>query len=179
MIKGPSAGSTTSALDTKPLKSLVEAGQLSTTVDQPLLSAGPGRMRFRVDVEPQGVPRLAVGRARLVRAAVRHHDGYLMIFGVNSFFHRTALRTALTYSERAPRAQCRADHGRPARVGGSRRAIPALRGQSGRKYRRGGRHSGRARYDFDPARRTNRPPRSAEAARACRDAGPAGAAKDR
>src|ERR1700739_404206 len=67
MIKGSSARWTTSALDTKPLEPLVEAGQLSTAVDQPLLSAGPGRMRLRVDVEAQCVSWLAVGRARLIR----------------------------------------------------------------------------------------------------------------
>src|SRR5208282_4334459 len=106
-----SAGRTISALDAKPLKALVETGQLSTAVDQPLLSAGPGRMRFRVDVEPQSISRLAVSRARLVRAAVRHHDGYLVIFGVNSFFHRTVLRTLPAYSEAAPHAQCRRDLG--------------------------------------------------------------------
>src|SRR5260370_6513065 len=109
MIKGSCAGRTPSALDTKPLKTLVEAGQLSAAVDQPLLSAGPGRMRFRVDVEPQSVSRLAVGRARLVRAAVGHHDGYFVIFGVNSFFHRPVLHTAVAYSEAAPHAQCGRD----------------------------------------------------------------------
>src|SRR5260370_3349359 len=109
MIKGSCAGRTTSALDTNPLKPLVEAGQLSTAVDQPLLSAGPGRMRFRVDVEPHSVSRLAVGRARVVGAAVGHHDGYFVIFGVNSFFHRPVLRTAVAYSEAAPHAQCRRD----------------------------------------------------------------------
>src|SRR5690349_6082737 len=107
MIKGSIARWAASALDTKPLKALVEAGQLSTAIDQPLLAAGPGRMGFRVDIEPQGVSRFAVGRARLVRAAVRHHDGYFVIFGVNSFFHRTVLRTAVAYSEAAPHAQCR------------------------------------------------------------------------
>src|ERR1700720_670710 len=109
--QGADADWTTSALDAKSLKSLVEAGQLSTAIDQPLLSAGPGRMRFRVDVQPQCVPRLSVGRARLVRAAVRHHDGYLMIFRVDSFFHRTVLRTAAAYSEAIPHAQCRRDLG--------------------------------------------------------------------
>src|SRR5882757_1591730 len=109
MIKGSgqcsSDGRTTSALDAKSLEALVEAGQLSTAVDQPLLSAGPGGMRFRVDVEPQCVSRLPVGRARLVRAAVRHHDGYFVILGVNSIFHRTVLCTAVAYSEAAPHAQ--------------------------------------------------------------------------
>src|SRR5260370_35396474 len=111
MIKGSCAGRTRSALDPKPLKTLVEGAHWSSAVDRPLLSAGPGRMRFRVDVEPASVSRLAVGRARLVRAAVRHHDGYFVIFGVNSFFHRPVLRTAVAYSEAAPHAQCRRDLG--------------------------------------------------------------------
>src|SRR5580692_12653808 len=97
--QGAHAGRATSALDPKSLKSLVEAGQLSTAVDQPLLSAGPGRMRFRVDVEAQCVSRLAVGRARLVRGAVRHYDGNFVIFGVNCFFHRPVLHAAVAYSE--------------------------------------------------------------------------------
>src|SRR5665213_4497375 len=55
------------------LKALVEARELAA-IDQALLAAGPRRMRFRIDVEPQCVAGLAIGRARLVRRAVGHHD---------------------------------------------------------------------------------------------------------
>src|SRR5271165_1633844 len=109
MIKGPPVphAGRTSALDAKALKALIEAGKLSAGVDQTLLSARPGRVRFRVDVEPQSVPQFAVSRACLVGAPVRHHDGDFMIIGVNSFFHRTVLRTTPAYIE-APRSmQCR------------------------------------------------------------------------
>src|SRR5690348_11659587 len=74
-----------SALDAETLEALVEARELPAGVDQPLLPARPGRVGFRVDVEPQGVPGLAIGRARLVRGPVRHHDRYFMIIGVDSF----------------------------------------------------------------------------------------------
>ena len=41
-------------------------------------------MRFRVDVEAQRVAGFAVGRARLIRGAVGHHDRDLVIVGVDA-----------------------------------------------------------------------------------------------
>src|SRR5262249_16265481 len=103
-----STGRPMSALDAETLEAFIEAGQLSAGVDQTLLSTGPRRMRFRVDVEPQGVPRFAVGRARLVGGPVRHDDGDFMIIGVNSFFHGRVLGTAAAYIEAPRPMQCRA-----------------------------------------------------------------------
>jgi len=79
----------TSALYAEALKALVEAGELPAGVDQALLPTSPGRMRLRVDVEPQGVPGFPVGRTGLVRGPVGQDDGDLMIIGVNSFSHQT------------------------------------------------------------------------------------------
>src|SRR3546814_5158290 len=49
--------------------------------------AGPGRVRLGVDVQAHGDARLAVGRAGLVLAPVGHHDGDLVIVGVDVFLH--------------------------------------------------------------------------------------------
>src|SRR5215472_5799920 len=71
-------------------------------------------MRFGIDVEPQGVSRLAVSRTRLIRASVGHHDGDFVIIRVNSFFHQTILHAAAAYSEAALYAMS-GDNGRPCR----------------------------------------------------------------
>src|SRR4029077_349118 len=86
-----------SAFYAEALEALVEAGELPAGIEQSVLSAGPSRMRFRVDVEPQGIPGFAVGRAGLVRGPVRHHDGNLMIIRVNALSHRTFLRNIRGY----------------------------------------------------------------------------------
>src|SRR5262250_2555352 len=51
-------------------KLLLEPGQPPAAVDQVLLATGPGRMRLRIDVEMQGVARLAPGGAGLELGAV-------------------------------------------------------------------------------------------------------------
>src|SRR6185437_4425513 len=68
-------------------EALVEARELTAGIEETLLPAGPGRVRLGVDVEAQRVAFLAIGRARLVAAAVGHHDGDLVIIGVNLFLH--------------------------------------------------------------------------------------------
>src|SRR5437763_6427006 len=59
---------------------LLKARQPAATIDQMLLAAGPGRMRFRIDVEPHGVPGLPPCAAGLEFAAVGHHhlDGVIV-----------------------------------------------------------------------------------------------------
>src|SRR5579875_569102 len=81
--------------DAEAAEALVEAGELAAGIDQPLLSAGPGRMRFRIDLQAQGVAGLAVGRARLVGSAVGHDDRDLVIIGVDAFLHRLILLTGI------------------------------------------------------------------------------------
>src|SRR5215468_11791431 len=66
-------------LQAKPLEPLVEARELAACIEQAMLPAGPGRVRFRIDVEAQRVARFAVGRTRLIGAAIGHHDGDLVI----------------------------------------------------------------------------------------------------
>src|SRR5436190_6802601 len=71
------------------LEAAIEAGELSAGVEQAVLAAGPGRVRFRVDIEAQRVAFLAIGRAGLVARPVGHHDRDLVVIRVNAFLHRT------------------------------------------------------------------------------------------
>src|SRR5436853_7873338 len=71
------------------LEAAIEAGELSAGIEQAVLAAGPGRVRFRVDIEAQRVAFLAVGRARLVARPIGHHDRDLVIIRVNAILHRT------------------------------------------------------------------------------------------
>src|SRR5262249_52757426 len=68
-------------------EALVEARELAAGVVEALLAAGPGRMRLRIDVEAQRVAGLPIGRPGLVAGAVGHHDGDLVIIGVDLFLH--------------------------------------------------------------------------------------------
>src|SRR5215470_5044366 len=70
---------------------LLEPGQATAAIDQLLCTAGPRRMRLRVDVEPHGVARLAPGRTRQELGAVGHHDLDRVIAGVNFGFHGLTL----------------------------------------------------------------------------------------
>src|SRR5262249_36656891 len=69
-------------LDFEALEPLLELGELAAAVDQ-TMHAGPGWVRLRIDVEPQGVARLAPGRARLEAGSVRHDHGDLVVIGMN------------------------------------------------------------------------------------------------
>src|SRR5260370_34613962 len=84
---GPGSGLAPEALEAP-----VEARELAAGVEQALLAAGPGWVRFRVDFEAQRVARFAVGRARLIAAAVGHHDGDVVIIRLNAVLHRATLR---------------------------------------------------------------------------------------
>src|SRR5437762_7595752 len=77
-----------SALRAEILEAAVEASELPTGVEQPLLAAGPGLVRFRVDLQAQRVAFLAVGRAGLVARAIGHHDCDLVIIRVNAVLDR-------------------------------------------------------------------------------------------
>src|SRR5258708_37891312 len=81
------------------LEALVEARELAA-VDQPLLTAGPGGMRLRIDVGRERVAGLAVGRSSLVGGAVGHHDGDLVIIRMDAVFHRHAPRKGGFIAER-------------------------------------------------------------------------------
>src|SRR5882672_9034843 len=75
-------------LDAEILEALVEAGELAAGVEQAMLAAGPGRVRLRIDIEPQRVAGFAVGRACLIGAAIGHHDSDLVIIRVDLVLHR-------------------------------------------------------------------------------------------
>src|SRR5260221_12128086 len=76
----------------------VEAGALAAGVEQALLAARPGRVRFRVDVEAQRVAFLAVGRPRLVRGPIGHQDGDLVVVRMDAVFHRARPQEGRGYS---------------------------------------------------------------------------------
>src|SRR6266481_4557469 len=89
-------------------EAFVEAGELAAGVEQLLLAACPGRVRLGVDLQPQRVARLAVGGAGLVRGAVRHQHGDLVVVGVDAFLHGPGpSRKRRLYIEARPRAQLR------------------------------------------------------------------------
>src|SRR3954453_15739723 len=106
-IKGGAPAPSPSAFDAETVEPRVEARKLTTRIDQALLTAGPCRMRFRIDVEAQRVTRFSIGRSRLIRGPVGHDDRNLMIVGVNAVFHLTNPQKAPSYSE-APGAMQRA-----------------------------------------------------------------------
>src|SRR5262249_14781748 len=87
------------------LKPLLELGELAAGVDE-AVDAGPGRVRFGVDVEAQRVARLAHGRAGLEAAAVGHYHGDLVVIRMDALLHGRApqLRGA-RYSEGGPLGQ--------------------------------------------------------------------------
>ena len=70
-------------------KALVELRHLPARVHD-ALHAGPGRVGLRVDVQPQGIARLAVAGAGLELRAVRHDDVDFVILGVDVGFHGNA-----------------------------------------------------------------------------------------
>src|SRR5947209_7306237 len=66
---------------------LLEARDAATAIHQLGVAAGPGRVRFRVDIEVQSVAFLAPGGAGQVLGSVGHHDLNRMIIRVNFGFH--------------------------------------------------------------------------------------------
>src|SRR5690349_23863941 len=66
---------------------LVEAREAAAAIHQLLLTAGPGGMRCRIDVERELLAGRAPGRAGLVGRAVVETDFDEMIVGVDALFH--------------------------------------------------------------------------------------------
>src|SRR3984893_15528809 len=66
---------------------LVEARQAAAAVEQVLLAAGPGRVRFRVDVEMQRIARLAPGGPGGELGAVGHDHFDGVVVGMSVGFH--------------------------------------------------------------------------------------------
>ena len=73
--------------ETEAREALVEAGDLAAGIEHLAGTADPGRVRRGIDVESKGIAFLAVGRARLIRAAVGHLDGDGVIVGVDAGLH--------------------------------------------------------------------------------------------
>ena len=69
-------------------EALVELCNLAARIDDALL-AGPGRVRLRVNVQTDGITRLAVAGTSLVLGPVGHDDVDLMISGMDIGFHGT------------------------------------------------------------------------------------------
>src|SRR5229473_261893 len=89
-------------------------------------------MRFRVDFEAQRVAFLAVGRARLVGAAIGHQDRDVVIIGVNAFLHRAYLESSMrrVYSGRTGASQLSWVYAFPAKAGTHRSAHEWLKSGS-------------------------------------------------
>jgi hypothetical protein len=66
---------------------LLKSRQPSAAVEQMLLAAGPGRVRFRIDIQMQRIPRLAPGRPRGEFGAIRHDDFDEMVVRMGVGFH--------------------------------------------------------------------------------------------
>src|SRR3979409_61683 len=79
--------SKSSILFEKARKLLLEPGDATAAIEHLLGAAGPGRVRFGVDIEVQLVARLAPGGARLVLGTIGHYDRNHMIIRMNFGFH--------------------------------------------------------------------------------------------
>src|SRR5580704_2660981 len=66
---------------------LIEARQAAAAVEQVLLAAGPGRVRFRVDIEMQRIARLAPGGPGGEFGAVGHDHFDGVVVGMEVGFH--------------------------------------------------------------------------------------------
>src|SRR5262245_12958329 len=66
---------------------LLEARQAATAVEQLLLAAGPGRVRFRVDIEMDRITLSPIGAAGGEFAPVGHDDLDGMIAGMDIGLH--------------------------------------------------------------------------------------------
>src|SRR5262249_4843559 len=86
-------------LQAEPRELLLEPRQAAATVHQLLLTAGPGRMRLRVDVEMQHVALLAPGGAGGEFAAVGHLDRHGVVVRMRMGLHRRcpAAKAAVKY----------------------------------------------------------------------------------
>src|SRR5580692_5853728 len=74
---------------------LVEARQAAAAVEQVLLTAGPGRVRLRVDVEVQRIARLAPGGPGGEFGAVGHDHFDGVVVGMGVGFHGVGTASGL------------------------------------------------------------------------------------
>ncbi len=84
---GGRAGAVSLPEDTDAFELLLEPGHAAAAIHDLLGAAGPGRMRFGVDVEVQLVAFLAPGGTGLILGPVGHHDRNHMIIRMNFGFH--------------------------------------------------------------------------------------------
>src|SRR3546814_19030230 len=75
-------------------KTFVETGHLTTSIQQTLIAAGPGRMRGGINIQCHRVAFLAPGGASLERRAIGHLDRDDVIIGKRVLFHVSAPVTA-------------------------------------------------------------------------------------
>src|SRR3546814_14501520 len=74
-------------------KTFVETGHLTTSIQQTLIAAGPGRMRGGINIQCHRVAFLAPGGASLERRAIGHLDRDEVIIGMRVLFHSSEERT--------------------------------------------------------------------------------------
>src|SRR5438552_18991535 len=79
----------------KTRKFLLKARKAATAIQELLLASGPGRVRFRVDVEAQGVARLAPGGASGELGSVGHDHFDCMVLGMSVGLHSMQFLSSL------------------------------------------------------------------------------------
>src|ERR1700688_3719287 len=75
---------------------LVEARQATAAVEQVLLAAGPGGVRFRIDVEMEPIARLAPGGPGGELGAVGHDHFDGVVVGMSVGFHGVGTASGLS-----------------------------------------------------------------------------------
>ena len=82
-------------------EALVELSNLAARINDALL-AGPGRVRLRVNVQADGIARLAVAGTGLVLGPVGHDDVDLMISGMDIGLHGACSQKWAADADRPP-----------------------------------------------------------------------------
>jgi hypothetical protein len=75
------------SFNAKRLISVFEFCQLPAGIHQ-LTYAGPGRMRFGIDIQLKGIPFFSPGGSGFKSKTVGHYDIYFMVVGMYALLHK-------------------------------------------------------------------------------------------
>src|SRR5208337_2631964 len=93
-LRGAGAGPAVSGLLQETFELLLELADAAAAVHDLLVAARPGGVGLRIDIEVQLLAWLAIAGIGLELRTVRHHNGDLVIIGMNILFHRLVLSHA-------------------------------------------------------------------------------------